>query len=312
MKISFDFEDHAGGLTPAARGHVVFEPSHKHLHTDGGLGTIRPFTIKFNKPFVVDLEATTPNWAWKITVNIGADVFTGYYIVDRDTDFEKLVKVDPTTLEPDAEPEPAWWAMARSTVNGGEVVDGYLWLTRADGTRFNAGYVQGKDGLNGRDGYNGRDGLPGKDGVDGAPGAPGTPGTPGVNGERGSKWFYGTVNPVTIPGSLLGDSYLNTVSGDVFQLGATVWVKQGNLKTDPLVRLIPVKNMTDAASTYSNGVTMFAIEAAADGGWPWSFGLAVVQKYGVRSVMNVTMADNRNYRRTSGGSDVWTAFIQTT
>lgn len=194
MKISFDFEDHAGGLQPAARGHVVFEPSHKHLHTDGGVGTIRPFTIKFNKPFIVDLEPTTPNWAWKITVTAGADTFIGYYNIDRDTDFSKLIRVDPETLEPDAEPEPAWWVMARSTVNGGEVINGYLWLTRSDGTRFNAGYVQGKDGLNGRDGRNGvdgvngalgspgKDGAPGRDGVDGSQGTPGAPGAPGAPG----------------------------------------------------------------------------------------------------------------------------------
>lgn len=162
MKISFDFEDHAGGLQPAARGHVVFEPSHKHLHADNGLGTIRPFTIKFNKPFIVDLEATTPGWAWKITVTTGADTFVGYYAVTRDSDFTKLVSVDPESLEPDTEPEPAWWAMARSTVNGGEVIDGHLWLTRADGTRFDAGVVQGSPGKDGRDGV---DGSPGRDGT---------------------------------------------------------------------------------------------------------------------------------------------------
>jgi len=37
-------------------------------------------------------------------------------------------------------------------------------------------------------------------------------------GVPGSKWYNGSSDPVTVPGSLTGDYYLNNTSGAVFQL----------------------------------------------------------------------------------------------
>jgi len=50
----------------------------------------------------------------------------------------------------------------------------------------------------------------------GPPGPPGSDGINGVNGAPGSKWYDGPNNPVTIPGAIAGDYYLNTTTGEVF------------------------------------------------------------------------------------------------
>jgi lysophospholipase L1-like esterase len=60
--------------------------------------------------------------------------------------YADLVAVDPVTLDPSAAPDPAWLAMARSTVNSGTVVGDNLRLTRADGTTVDAGNVRGPVG----------------------------------------------------------------------------------------------------------------------------------------------------------------------
>jgi hypothetical protein len=52
----------------------------------------------------------------------------------------------------------------------------------------------------------------------GAQGAQGQPGSPGAQGPRGSAWFTGTGVPTTVAGSLPGDLYLDTTTGDVYKL----------------------------------------------------------------------------------------------
>lgn len=48
-------------------------------------------------------------------------------------------------------------------------------------------------------------------------GAEGDPGTPANNGAPGETWFTGAADPTTVADSIVGDLYLNTVSGDVFR-----------------------------------------------------------------------------------------------
>jgi len=63
-------------------------------------------------------------------------------------------------------------------------------------------------------------------------GPQGTTGTAGANGAPGSVWFSGTTAPAgSLAGSIVGDWYLNTVTGDVYQkTGAAVWTLQGNVR----------------------------------------------------------------------------------
>jgi hypothetical protein len=54
-------------------------------------------------------------------------------------------------------------------------------------------------------------------GVQGRPGPPGPPGPRGPQGEP-TKWFHGAADPVNVPGAISGSVYLNTTSGDLFEL----------------------------------------------------------------------------------------------
>jgi len=75
---------------------------------------------------------------------------------------------------------------------------------------------KGDPGPKGDTGPKGADStVPGPKGDTGAKGATGAKGD---TGERGSKWFYGASNPTTVSGAIAGDMYLNTATGQVFQL----------------------------------------------------------------------------------------------
>jgi hypothetical protein len=54
-------------------------------------------------------------------------------------------------------------------------------------------------------------------GVQGPPGIQGPPGEPGPPGPS-TQWFHGTTDPVNIPGAIPGNIYLNSASGDLFEL----------------------------------------------------------------------------------------------
>jgi len=55
-------------------------------------------------------------------------------------------------------------------------------------------------------------------GQTGLTGSQGPIGNTGATGTRGSQWFTGSGAPGTIGGSLVGDMYLDTASGNVYQL----------------------------------------------------------------------------------------------
>jgi hypothetical protein len=61
-------------------------------------------------------------------------------------------------------------------------------------------------------------------------GATGDTGDTGLTGPRGSFWYDGTGAPGTISGQADGDFYLDTDSGDVYELVSGTWTLDGNIK----------------------------------------------------------------------------------
>jgi hypothetical protein len=91
----------------------------------------------------------------------------------------------------------------------------YIW----DGTAFPAD-TEGVafQGPAGPTGATGPQGETGPAGPQGDPGATGSTGATGATGPRGSKWFTGSGAPSSVPGSAVGDFYLDTTDGNVYEL----------------------------------------------------------------------------------------------
>ncbi|QTF71771.1 hypothetical protein [Arthrobacter woluwensis] len=132
------------GDKPAA-GRLEFTPTRTRVK-----GTTEvlpaPFIVELDDAgeAVAALDPTGPDWCWKVSRSIdgvpGDSLFVA--VAPGDTEWSGLVRVDPATMEPAASPEPAWWALARSTVTHARVdATGDLIMTRADGTEVNAGSV---------------------------------------------------------------------------------------------------------------------------------------------------------------------------
>lgn len=77
---------------------------------------------------------------------------------------------------------------------------------------------KGDTGDTGATGATGPQGPQGDQGLTGAQGIQGAQGQQGATGVRGSYWWTGAGAPGTINGSLAGDMYLDTSSGDIYQL----------------------------------------------------------------------------------------------
>jgi len=58
----------------------------------------------------------------------------------------------------------------------------------------------------------------------------GPQGAPGEKGQRGSMWFFGASDPTVITDSQNYDLFLNTVTGDVWQLKESTWRKVTNAR----------------------------------------------------------------------------------
>ena len=61
-------------------------------------------------------------------------------------------------------------------------------------------------------------GATGSTGSTGATGSAGSNGTNGTNGARGATWWTGSGAPGTVSGSVAGDLYLDTATGNVYTL----------------------------------------------------------------------------------------------
>ena len=66
--------------------------------------------------------------------------------------------------------------------------------------------------------------------IAGPQGAQGIQGPQGAQGVRGSKWTIVAQEPATTSGYNVGDSWLNTVNGNVYQFNGSSWVNQGSIK----------------------------------------------------------------------------------
>lgn len=107
-----------GGLRPpegiAGRGALHCRPTRRHR--DGAkLVLPDPFVVPLTDgEGTVNLRPTAPGWAWELAERYTGGVTRTVLVPDSDevVEYADLVDVDPTTLEPDAEPEAAWWAEA--------------------------------------------------------------------------------------------------------------------------------------------------------------------------------------------------------
>lgn len=103
------------------------------------------------------------------------------------------------------------------------LADGHLYVWT--GTQFPAQGLgtefrgpQGDQGIQGPQGDPGPKGDTGNTGSTGSQGPKGDTGDTGATGPRGSKWFVGEGVPGAQTGQASGDFYLDTLTGDVYQL----------------------------------------------------------------------------------------------
>jgi hypothetical protein len=93
--------------------------------------------------------------------------------------------------------------------------------------RWNATGPRGATGPTGATGAAGAAGLPGATGAPGAVGPHGAPGTAGAPGARGSLWSTGSGAPTAA--GLDGDLYLDTATGNVYELVSGTWTLETNI-----------------------------------------------------------------------------------
>lgn len=169
------------------KGLVSFQPVRRT--TDGGvIVTDQAVTVKVDGSANVALRPTSAGNAYKAVWDpVNGKKWSEYVTVPdvAEIPYTGLSKVSPGSLDPEAEPEPSWWATANATINSGTVVDGELVLTRADGETVKAGKVVGPQGPVGPRGETGPQGIKGEKGEIGPQGPVGLPGPVGPQGERG-------------------------------------------------------------------------------------------------------------------------------
>jgi microcystin-dependent protein len=89
----------------------------------------------------------------------------------------------------------------------------------------------GNTGDQGTQGIQGETGATGGTGAQGEQGTTGTTGSAGENGANGNNWISNILNPSsTFPGVAVGDQWLNTTSGDVFEWDGFTWNGTGNIQ----------------------------------------------------------------------------------
>ena len=187
------FQDYPTGVFESPNTWYRFTPTAPREHPDLVLPV--GFSVQWPHAKEVKLAKTDMQWCWKIEISPARpDLKTTPYIefwviVDGDSKLVDLTRIDPDTLDPIADPDPLWWATARSTINKGAVWFGDLILTNTVGESHNAGRVEGDTGPQG---IPGAPGTPGLKGDKGDTGTPGTPGTPGLKGEKGDTGTPGT------------------------------------------------------------------------------------------------------------------------
>ena len=85
----------------------------------------------------------------------------------------------------------------------------------------------GPQGDPGPQGATGPQGTTGAQGPAGPEGPQGPTGATGPQGTRGSMWYVQPNAPGTVAGQQVGDLFLNSATGDIYQLDATgMWVRK--------------------------------------------------------------------------------------
>ncbi len=109
--------DAAHGKAPIA-GPMRFAPSRRR---SDGQDIILPagFDVELvDGEAIVELDATGPDWCWTAVEPTQRGAIRHFLVPDVPDDevleYSSLPDVDPATLEPSAEPEAAWWAIAES------------------------------------------------------------------------------------------------------------------------------------------------------------------------------------------------------
>lgn len=110
----------AEGDAPAA-GFLEWVPTRRR--TVGDVVVLpAPFRVRLvSGAGSVDVPPTAPEWVWKVTESLaGLPKVTRYVAVPAGAaiSYTELVDVDPSTLEPTADPEAAWWAALRNAELG--------------------------------------------------------------------------------------------------------------------------------------------------------------------------------------------------
>lgn len=94
----------------------------------------------------------------------------------------------------------------------------YIWSGTAFPPNGSGVEFRGPTGPTGAEGPQGVQGVQGVKGDTGLTGATGDTGPAGATGTRGSQWYTGDGTPSGIAGSLIGDMYLDRLTGDVYKL----------------------------------------------------------------------------------------------
>jgi microcystin-dependent protein len=113
---------------------------------------------------------------------------------------------------------------------GDQGIQGETGTTGETGTPGTNG-TNGDKGDTGDQGIQGETGATGGTGAQGEQGTTGTTGSAGENGANGNNWISNILNPSsTFPGVAVGDQWLNTTSGDVFEWDGFTWNGTGNIQ----------------------------------------------------------------------------------
>lgn len=145
-----------------AEGSVDFRPTTRYQQGEAVVvDASRTTTVDGDA--TVTLAPTGPGWCWRVTHRPSLGRSWSEYVLVPDSDdvveFMDLVRVDPESLEPDADPDPAWWGAVDEMIIGAEVAGDDLQLTRQNGDTFEAGNVRGPEGPRGQQGAPGVDGA---------------------------------------------------------------------------------------------------------------------------------------------------------
>jgi microcystin-dependent protein len=121
-------------------------------------------------------------------------------------------------------------ATGAAGTNGTQGIQGDTGSVGADGAAGTNG-KNGDKGDTGDQGIQGETGATGGTGAQGEQGTTGTTGSAGENGANGNNWISNILNPSsTFPGVAVGDQWLNTTSGDVFEWDGFTWNGTGNIQ----------------------------------------------------------------------------------